>query len=421
MPIVDLSTVVEAPDIDYPNLESEKDENADEGVEEVGSVEQRVTKDPLASERFSNVSGTTARTSRSAQDLVDIIPETLLDALPDLDRESDRLLKLLIPSEISESGLFKIRKEMRDENSWIGKTFSRYGNTFQTQRKEYASGPFITPLNVLGTLLDVQETTNVPTGPWRPDPILQKSNLAMWCSNILAFPWNVDEEKFEGQIEQAFPGMFMGVTNNPGHSKAETNAIDQATFQIALELRTQYALGQLSHYSRQRNFDYGEILSQVFFEGKKTLKGWDKEGWRSKTLTTQARQSLMERVKKIEEICHPYSEDPTELVRQVRIAFPWASFAQHALTWISQRLGELREDIGSRGGPDNVVQSLREEMIRRQASRSIENNHDIIAGVPQLELHYEPPPDLPLTTSINAEKPSLAKSIPTKLYLAGFR
>ena len=388
----DLTTVPESPAIVYPEIELGEDEQLDQAPDVGGSLPHgypQTSKSPGGASAFS---GTTVRTSLPLQDSADPNIEVMLDALPDLSEAADKLLGCLVPSESSDAAITGKMTKLHTKGTIASINWRRHGNAFQAQRELYGSDSYINPSAALKTLLGTKQLSEATSGPWRPDALFQKSNLAVLASNIFTRPWQEQEDQFIEDLEQAFPryfteGLASSDTLMPGHSMLVVE-----TFQFALEVRTQYAISLLDRHSAQPNFDSDVVLHQVFYKNKDVLKGWAVPGIHSEDLTVEFEDAVLKRLAQLREAFTDFSESAIAGTERLRTTFPWISFVHQTIAWIINRMKEVEAQIIASGGNQAICENLDEEVQRLRLARPSMNYGDLV-------LNYEPPSEASNTAS----------------------
>lgn len=355
-------------------------------------------------------SGTTVRTSLPVQDSADSNVVGMLDALPDLSEAADKLLGCLVPSGISEAKITSQMTKLHTKGTIESVNWRRHGNAFQAQRELYGSDSYINPSAALKTLIGKKQSSEATSGPWRPDALFQKANLAVLASSIFTRPWQEQGDQFIEELEQAFPKYFTEalasfVTLMPGHS-----TLIVETFQFALEVRTQYAITLLDRYSAQPNFDSDVVLHQVFYKNKDVLKGWSVPGIQSEDLTNEYEDAILKRLAQLRAAFTDFSESAIAGTERLRTTFPWNSFVHDTVAWISKRMKEIEAQIVASGGNQAICESLSNEVQRLRSTRPSMNYDDLV-------LNYEPPSEALDTASEHQNVTS--KAVPVKVLNMG--
>lgn len=338
-------------------------------------------------------SGTTARTSHSAQDLSDLNTETLLDVFLDLSRASDKLLKCLMPREISEAFVHAHMAQLQTKNSSANKNFNRLATTLSVNKEVYASESYIRVQEVLQTLVGNNQEARTDTGPWRPDALIQKANLAHLASSILSRSWRTQDSRVVEELEEAFPSSFIeGFVNSETLQAGFSELVDE-TFELALAIRTQYAIMLLARHARQPNFDAGTVAAEIFLQDGRSLRGWDIPSLRARDLHAEAKATVRSRFRIFSDTFANSGEDFLAGIELLQSLFPWSTFILQAVTWIDLRLKELDRQIADCQGANRMFEAL--QIAVQSASKSlIMNDHQNERGSPPIVLEYDPPSEM---------------------------
>ena len=140
----DLTTVAEDEDAELASDEdtdAQHDEEDDEGFSEGG--------------RASLISGTTAKTSFSAQQVSEMDPDLIVDSLKGLDTSSEELLKLLVPSDPRVRPM--IWKDIVTRGTRNSKLYMKRVEALRLYKSDYIAPPsdYIQPTHVLLSLIHI--------------------------------------------------------------------------------------------------------------------------------------------------------------------------------------------------------------------------------------------------------------------------
>ena len=410
----DLSTVHEDTGLrsDSQVDRSVKAGNAGEASED-DMQNQPVSKSPGGASAFS---GTTARTSRSALELSVLDSEDMMDELEELSRYSDKVLSLLIPTERSEATVTALIAELQTKGTRANKKFARLSDAFSRQRDVYGSASYISHQAVLRTLLGKKRVSIEETGQWRPDAILQKANLAALATTMLARSWEEGETHFLEELEQAFPESFVTVLAASESLQAGRSRLTKMTVDLAIDVRTYYAIELLSRDVHQESFDCSVTLERVFYQDAYNLRGWGVVGLRSEDLPSEIQEAISGRLKDISAVFQSSPNKSSAAVELLRTTFPWIKLAQRLTDWMSYRLQELENQIMANGGFNEIFKALKKET--KQMKMADTAGEDEIAnrdGGPQILLHLDQPSEASDNTAKPQEKrmSSMAKAVPT--------
>ena len=426
---LDLATVNEDPSIVYPDLPLPVGNEVDLESGPNRTIQRRSIGEKSL-EGASVFSGTTARTSRSAQELLGLNAEDMLDALPDLSDTSDKLLRLLAPPDVSDAVVEDIRNNLKNPESRTSKNFKRLCDTFQIPRKFYGNSPYIHRAAVLRAFFGEIRIADVTYGPWRPDPLLQKANVCKLLMTILNPLGNVESGQIIEELDQIFPAPFLHSFVKPEHliSHAGSSTLWEDTLKLGLDLRTQHAIMLLTRHINQENFDPDTVLYQVFYQARDRLNGWNLAGMRAEELPEEFEDMVTYRLSLIRQSfpSNPQASRTGQLVDMGHLEsnFPREGFANKVVAWSRARLDELQRqiNIAEGDGAENIRRALEHEVhdVSKAHSR-IENVTNVRPHSPTVELKYEPPSEVTRapTESIETFRQPITAS--TKLKTSGIR
>ena len=398
-----------------PDLETSEGGDVEENVDDAGADQRSTQNNHKSPGGLSAFSGTTARISLSAHEPTEPNPENMLDTLPDLSHASDKFLSFVLPAELSEASTARTMARLQDNNTRENKKLKRLGDTFERQRKEYGGDSFISVGETLKILLGRKAgPINEQTASWRPDALLQKANLAILVSRILSIRGQDETEQFLEDIARTFPQPFAQRLGHPENLKPECSALAEATFQLALEVRTQEAIMLLARYIGKPNFDQDTALLQLFYDAS-DLKGWAVSGLRTADLTRQAKDTILGRVVLLRESIRQFSR-----VESLRARFPWSSFAQHMVAWAHQRLTEVEIQTATYGGAKAICQGLTDVIQSGRLRQTIESEDaDSESEGLELRLEFDSPSESRATSEQQDSSTGPARA--DKLILTQFR
>ena len=372
---------------------------------------------------LSAFSGTTARISLPAQELTEVSPEDMLDTLPDLLDASEKLLSFVIPAELSESSVDRAMAQLQNKDTREYKKLKRLGDIFERQRREYGGDSYINVGETLRRLLGRKAgPMNEQTARWRPDPLLQKANLAVLVSRMLSFAEQDQKDQLLEEIASTFPRPFaqrLGLPNSPA---PEYSALAEATFQVALEVRTQEAIMLLTRHVGKLNFDLDDALLQVFYDANDHIKGWAVSGLRTADLRKEAKDRIHGRVEQLREAFNvPASFDSQSSgVDSLRVNFPWTTFAQQLIAWAGQRRTEIEIQTTTCGGAQSICQKLTDVIQSERLRQSLDRDDvDNESDGSEVRIEYDTPSDSHATSEQQGQSRRSARA--GELNLAQFR
>ena len=330
---------------------------------------------------ISTTSGTTARTSYSAQELRDLDSEEMLDSLPSLNHGADEVLRFLTSQENTPESLEKHVKDLQRPSTRRGKHLIRLGDFLQVYKKPFGNELYANISILARGLLGVRHITSLGIGPWRPDDIFYKANIATMMVHILSTQGDPAKvystvEKLERNFASPFLSKLLTAGPQIGTFIGESRLSDES-FELALELRTQYLITLLHRHLHQPNFDPDIILSQVFYEDDSTLKGWDSEGLSIQDIDSANRSRILERIKQIKST---FNEDTQVLqagqvveLDKLNATFPWSRFVVKALLWSQLRQDEIEAHLKLVNGVEGIKVAI-EDKIRHRVLSPLQDN-----------------------------------------------
>ena len=383
--------VAEDPGAVYPDLGTTEGGGAGENVEDAGADQLQTQQNDKSPGGLSAFSGTTARISFPTQELTELSPEDMLDALPDLSDTSDKLLSFVISAELFQGSVAATISQLQNKNTREHKKLKRLGDTFERQRKEFGGDSYINVGDTLRRLLGRKAgPIDEQTASWRPDALIQKANLAILVLQMLSITKQEQKDHFVEDIADTFPQPFVQRLGLAESLTPECSALAEATFRLALEVRTQEAIMLLARHVGKLNFDPDNALLQVFYDTN-NLKGWAISGLRIADLTKEAKDIILGRVEKLREAFRsngPMSSDgQTSAVESLRVDFSWAIFAQQMVAWAAQRLTEIEIQTTTYGGAQAICQELSDVIQSGMLGQSLGGDYE--SDSPELRLDFD--------------------------------
>ena len=383
--------VAEDPGAVYPDLGTTEGGGAGENVEDAGADQLQTQQNDKSPGGLSAFSGTTARISFPTQELTELSPEDMLDALPDLSDTSDKLLSFVISAELSQGSVATTISQLQNKNTREHKKLKRLGDTFERQRKEFGGDSYINVGDTLRRLLGRKAgPIDEQTASWRPDALIQKANLAILVLQMLSITKQEQKDHFVEDIADTFPQPFVQRLGLAESLTPECSALAEATFRLALEVRTQEAIMLLARHVGKLNFDPDNALLQVFYDTN-NLKGWPISGLRIADLTKEVKDIILGRVEKLREAFRsngPMSSDgQASAVESLRVNCSWATFAQQMVAWAAQRLTEIEIQTTTYGGAQAICQELSDVIQSGMLGQSLGGDYE--SDSPELRLDFD--------------------------------
>ncbi|KAK6435700.1 hypothetical protein LTR95_008112 [Oleoguttula sp. CCFEE 5521] len=357
---------------DLPAVDEEDDEGDDaddvlakeyEGDED-GSAP--ADEDGFLDLRLSGYSGTTAKTTFSAEEVAQLDLDNIVDALEDLDTISGKVLDDLMSAEPDVRRI--VWKDIATAGTRAQKAFQRHSRDFAAQKEYYASPEqvYIRPDIVLRALYAVNTVEDVADDAARPDAIIEKANLARLLHAVIVEVQDplhptIDELKALETAEMWFPRAIAG------------NEWSNEAFDLSLALSAQLAIQNAASFAEDPNYDPQGVATSTFYEV-------DDEGTQNyrheldlnmDQLPAQHVDEALDRVAQlVNELKKPFhSEEPAVAIQVLRAQFPWSDLITAAEDYYITRRLQLEGQIAALGGVKSLTTSL-QAMLQEKSELS---------------------------------------------------
>ncbi|EHA23555.1 hypothetical protein ASPNIDRAFT_207437, partial [Aspergillus niger ATCC 1015] len=299
---------------------------------------------PETPEDEHNISGTTILPSEPDNDLdVDI----MVEALPDLERAAANVLDFLVPGSADPVSIMSTAKKLRDPAGTQSRRLQRSVTNLNHEAKYFGQK---SPL----TYLDVEHIVDVSGLEDYSKPVLYKANCARFALRmLLATPGTESSpEQAISTIHDEFPSPFMANLVEQGVQKSvDESYLEKETWELALEIRTQYLIMQLEAHQDDDDFDPVGILTTGFFldvpkdapsDAERRFRGFSLERF------TDARGELPSRYRsdvesRFDDMRVVLEVDGT--IGALKGDYRWQKFVMQAARWIRKRCDEVNNDL----------------------------------------------------------------------------
>ncbi|PYI02530.1 Myb-like DNA-binding protein [Aspergillus sclerotiicarbonarius CBS 121057] len=299
---------------------------------------------PETPEEEANISGTTILPSEPDNDLD---PDIMVEALPDVERAAANVLDFLVPGSADPVSIISTAKKLGDPASTHSRRLERSVTNLKHEAKYFGQ---TTPLDYL----DVERIAKVSGLEDRWKPVLHKANCAFFALRVLlARPGakSSPEQAISG-IHGKFPLPLMtNLVENDVQKSVDESYLNKDTFELALEIRTQYIIMQLEAHQDDDDFDPVEILTSGFFlnlpkdapeDAERRLRGFNLERF------TGLRQELPSRYRS--DVEDRYNDMRVVLevdgtIEALKGDYRWQKFVMQAARWIRKRTDEINKDL----------------------------------------------------------------------------
>ncbi|KAI9655056.1 MAG: hypothetical protein M1831_005016 [Alyxoria varia] len=210
----------------------------------------------------------------------------------------------------------------------------------------------------------VRSFEEVETGPWRPDSVLYKANLAVLAKFFMTHDENhTDTLPFLQGLDEIFPTPFLASFVSSNVAKTDLgpgeSTLTQATFDIALDIRTLMATMIIR---QEPNGDNSmEILNSIFVEANQP-KGWSILFGEDGPGGLSSKLGLPNRVTdKLAEI-HRILDNPEFDIEHLDNLVDYRGLRYKIMAWLRSRKAEADEQIETCGGPDAISEAWEDEI-----------------------------------------------------------
>lgn len=363
----ELTTVQETNDIDEDELRQQLQAEID-ATDAADADAVAAELDIRRASANSRMSGTTAKTSFSQEEIGELDPEVMVDVLPQLSAAADDLAKLIVPADPKARAV--MRKEIRTPGSRYNKLYINRLNARNLHKDSFGHTEYIQPTIALRALLAVQTMKDVPQETWRPDSVIYKINLAQMLNCILILM--VDNAQINEEGRSAIDNLDVHFSAGIAGQEFKQNA-----FEFWLAFLTQLSIIHVTQAMHHPDFNAEKVVMNAFYAP-------DTEGDMSFKY-----RNVLHMFALPEEQQTVYTEGINQLVHQLvdtftnggttmaalgalRARYPWEAFVEQTVQYYFERKAELDVQIDAVGGLDGIMLALNVEVDKRKDAREAE-------------------------------------------------
>lgn len=313
----------------------------------------------------SAMSGTTAKTSFSQEELEMLDHDVMVDELPKLAAAAQDLVQLLLPE--GPDTEHDTWKEVRRTGSRLNKLHQRRLIVLNTYKQSFGTMPYIRPDLVLRGVLSTQDVYDLPHASWRPDDILLRINLATMLDNLLITcdlsNWDSECSTVLEQLSVAFPACIAG------------GEFSSAALDFYLDVVAQVVITHLEASSTSApSFSPHETIGDLFYDADSVFRQMEALG--IARLEDADQRSAFGLVKQYAEALKaPFEEGSTDNARagigHLKAQFSWDSFQDHVVRYAHARSIELQQTIAQAGGIEQILTGLGKEVQQREQEKYV--------------------------------------------------
>lgn len=317
------------------------------------------------------MSGTTAKTSFSQEEIAELDAEVMLDVFPNLAGASDDLAKLLLPADLKSRPV--VRKEIRKPGTKYNKLYHNRCQAIALHKTAFGSTEYVQPNIVLRALLGIRHVHELPQGPFRPDDMLYKINLAQMLRTLLVILPNnatISEEGYEDIS-----------TLDANFGKGIAGPVFQASaFNMSMSLLTQLAIIRMTALFPDPTFSPVKTIVESFyvdedddgfpvFKHANALHMNDLDGDQQR----ECSEAIQQRVDQLTDMFN--EADPAsweQTLAMLRVQYTWDAFLEDVGDYYTERRQQLDSEIAAAGGAEHILSELSKEVERRTDARVAE-------------------------------------------------
>ncbi|KAL8686772.1 MAG: hypothetical protein Q9218_006877 [Villophora microphyllina] len=384
-PLGDVPEVDEDSRISYPSLPRTVAVVDELTSNQLDGTRRKDIRDVRSSGNSSVFSGTTARTSRSGPELSNTLATDMVDSLEDLSAVSDKIIRLIIPQNLSEATVQSIRDRLSDPKSRESRQLKRQNGVYRTQRKGYGDGKFIQIDAIVRALLDTSSYANDNSGAWRMDPVLYKANLT---DLIIASVTSSDDgiAQSMNELNRSYPAPFLHrfVDAADVERSPNSSALLMETFRLALDIRTYSFVGSAKRDRDDPGFDPDQLLQRVFYRDSNTVMGWEVAGLRFDDLRQkpQLKNAILNRLDQLRGTFSEGVESHIDL-RGLEGHFSRSWLTTSLVQWCQLRLQEIETQLKAVEGASGIVQALQSVLAGNEELSPSSNGRSVAAEYPK--------------------------------------
>ena len=304
--------------------------------------------------------------------------EKMISKLPDLWDASGKLIDFLLPPN-SGLDLDKLGRDLQDPSSRRAKNLRHLKAALNNVQEVYGNEPYIQPSNAVRGILNVQYPSSIGEGPWRPDNIFYKANIATFVEGlqipqIHSHTMQLPLDNMDCDFPKPFLARLVGISHL---QTLGSSALLKDTFEVALDIRTQFTLKTLKDRQGDANFDPSIIINQIFYETDQTtsIREWGVDGLRVVDLRRKEKKNAI--VQRMEQIQAHFKDDSEAVksgstvdIEALYAKFPPLDFVKKLLSWIRRRGDEIEKSLQDQGPTITDIQEKLDAEIRRREART---------------------------------------------------
>lgn len=334
-----------------------------------------VPESPGNPEGNSNISGTTFLPQDSSFEDGEPDPIILVEELPDLQNAANRFLDLFVSNASDPRVILESVKRITNPRSTDSKRLKLAVRRLVSTMSGFSNQAFIDVAQISQLIPHVQPSGSAR--PWSPSPVLHRANCARLALDVLLVSMGSQSPRQAVErLENYFPAPFLdSIVKRSQPKPVGASTAEKQTFELALEIRTQYFIMQLEKHQSEKDFDPRAILKGVFYdelaleEDKSVVDPGSLRGFglvptfadENGCLPDRYQDDVIDRISELEYDLFDQDEQPN--IQSLKRA-SWTRFVQRTARFVHSRDKEILSDLQQQPKFDEV-----EDLVRRAIER----------------------------------------------------
>lgn len=355
-----------------------------------------VPESPSNQEGNSNISGTTFLPQDSSFEDGEPDPIILVEELPDLQNAANRFLDLFVSNASDPRSILESVKRITNPRNTDSKRLKLAMRKLVSTMSGFSNQAFVDVAQLSQLIPSVQPRDSARS--WSPAPILQRANCARLALDVLLVSnGSQSPRQSVERLKNQFPTPFMSsIVRRSQPKPVGASTAEKQTFELALEIRTQYFVMELEEHQNDKDFDPRAILKRVFYDeqalaedasavdpgflrGFKLVPTFEDENGR---LPDRYQDDVIDRISELEYDLFDQDEQPN--IRSLKRA-SWTRFVQRTARFVFSRDKEILSDLQQQPKFEEVEGLVRRAIEHRDdlASHGAPDRHE--SAVPDIE------------------------------------
>ena len=376
-----------------------------------------------------NISGTTFLPTDSEPEFGDVDAMMMIEALPDLQRAAAGLLDFLVPPTSSKlSDVETLAGKLEDPRSSQSRKLERLSANLSTQVKYFGGHPYIDVPSVSQAFptLSVSESKGKGKGKnkgkeinWHVSGILYKANCARLALDLLTCsqPTEIVEIAMYS-LEGRFPLPFLSdLAREVDPRDAGISRLRRQTFDLALDIRTQFLRIGLDSRGDDPGFNPDDYLDHIFYQEALETQIASSGGGNLRGFTISALQDPNGALPS------KFQDDVEDRIAEIRECFvgglinfkkfddtfSWSGFIYGIARWLRLRNEEINQHLAGQVAFEDIQQLLQDEInqqsFQKRPRRSVADGKSVDRPIsPTQETLQQPPRGLLPAAEIKEKK-----------------